>query len=333
MQNKERNIMNNSENTDVIASQTGRGSDAPVDLEAEFKSSNIQEVLEKLDRELIGLKPIKTRIREIAALLLVDRLRKQFELTSETPTLHMSFTGNPGTGKTTVALRMGEILKRLGYVREGHLVTVTRDDLVGQYIGHTAPKTKEVIKKAMGGVLFIDEAYYLYKPENERDYGQESIEILLQVMENNRDDLVVILAGYKDKMDRFFQSNPGMRSRIAHHLDFPDYSSEELMAIAKLMLAGQNYRFSAAGEQAFAEYIPQRMKFAHFANARSIRNALDRARLRQANRLFASRGERLTKLDLITIEAEDIRASRIFQEDEEDGAYGTLRSIPPNGVG
>lgn len=288
--------------------------DTPVDLEAEFKDSNGQEVLDKLDRELIGLKPVKTRIREIAALLLVDRLRKRFELTSETPTLHMCFTGNPGTGKTTVAMRMGEILKRLGYVREGHLLTVTRDDLVGQYIGHTAPKTKEVIKKAMGGVLFIDEAYYLYKPENERDYGQESIEILLQVMENNRDDLVVILAGYKDKMERFFQSNPGMRSRIAHHIDFPDYSAVELMAIAKLMLASQNYRFSPAGEQAFAEYIPLRMKLAHFANARSARNALDRARLRQANRLFARRGAVLTRQDLTTIEAEDLRASRVFSD-------------------
>ncbi len=299
--------------------------DMSVDLDAEFKKSNIQEVLDKLDRELIGLKPIKTRIREIAALLLVDRLRKQFELLSETPTLHMSFTGNPGTGKTTVAMRMGEILKRLGYVREGHLVTVTRDDLVGQYIGHTAPKTKEVIKKAMGGVLFIDEAYYLYKPENERDYGAESIEILLQVMENNRDDLVVILAGYKDKMDRFFQSNPGMRSRIAHHLDFPDYSPDELLAIAKLMLAQQNYRFSPDGEKAFAEYIPLRMKLPHFANARSIRNALDRARLRQANRLFASRSKNLTKVDLVTLEAEDIRASRVFQEGklDIDGDEGT----------
>ncbi|CAH9017865.1 CbbX protein [Candidatus Nitrosacidococcus sp. I8] len=284
-----------------------------VDLDAEFKSSNIQEVLDRLDKELIGLKPIKTRIHEIAALLLVDRLRKQFELLSETPTLHMNFTGNPGTGKTTVAVRMGEILKRLGYVREGHLITVTRDDLVGQYIGHTAPKTKEVIKKAMGGVLFIDEAYYLYKPENERDYGQESIEILLQIMENNRDDLVVILAGYKDKMDRFFLSNPGMRSRIAHHLDFPDYTPDELMAIARIMLANQNYRFSTEGEKAFAEYIPERMKLEHFSNARSIRNALDRARLRQANRLFASRGKKLNKIDLITIEAEDIRASRIFK--------------------
>ena len=303
--------------------QTAGTDDARVDLEAEFKSSNIQEVLDKLDRELIGLKPVKTRIREIAALLLVDRLRRQFELSSETPTLHMCFTGNPGTGKTTVAMRMGEILKRLGYVREGHLVTVTRDDLVGQYIGHTAPKTKEVIKKAMGGVLFIDEAYYLYKPENERDYGQESIEILLQVMENNRDDLVVILAGYKDKMDRFFQSNPGMRSRIAHHIDFPDYSPEELLHIARLMLERQNYRFSAEGERAFAEYLTLRMKLPHFSNARSVRNALDRARLRQANRLFAGAGRPLTRADLVTIEADDVLASRVFGPAESGpGATG-----------
>lgn len=301
--------------------------DDTVDLEAEFQASNIQEVLDKLDRELIGLVPVKTRIREIAALLLVDRLRKQFELTGETPSLHMCFTGNPGTGKTTVALRMAEILHRLGYVREGHLVSVTRDDLVGQYIGHTAPKTKEVVKKAMGGVLFIDEAYYLYKPENERDYGQESIEILLQVMENNRDDLVVILAGYQNRMNQFFQSNPGMRSRIAHHVDFPDYGTDELLSIAKLMLAAQNYRFSAEGEKAFAEYIPLRMKLGHFANARSIRNALDRARLRQANRLFGSRKKNLSKTDLMTLEADDILASRVFQEgaldldgDEGNGA-------------
>ncbi len=301
--------------------------DTPIDLEAELRASNVQEVLDQLDRELIGLKPVKTRIREIAALLLVDRLRRKLNLTSMAPTLHMCFTGNPGTGKTTVAMRMGEILKRLSYVREGHLVTVTRDDLVGQYIGHTAPKTKEVIKKAMGGVLFIDEAYYLYKPENERDYGQESIEILLQVMENNRDDLVVILAGYKDKMDRFFQSNPGMRSRIAHHVDFPDYKPEELLAIAKLMLESQNYRFSPTAEQAFAEYIPLRMKLPHFANARSVRNALDRSRLRQANRLFARRGRQLTRIDLMTLEAEDIRASRVFREgaldlDGDEGANG-----------
>jgi len=305
--------MSNTTNSEASAAE-----DARVDLEAEFKTSNIQEVLDKLDNELIGLKPVKTRIREVAALLLVDRLRKKFELSSETPTLHMCFTGNPGTGKTTVAMRMGEILKRLGYVREGHLVTVTRDDLVGQYIGHTAPKTKEVIKKAMGGVLFIDEAYYLYKPENERDYGQESIEILLQVMENNRDDLVVILAGYKDKMDRFFQSNPGMRSRIAHHIDFPDYSAEELLQIAKLMLAQQNYRFSAEGEKAFAEYLKLRMKLSHFSNARSVRNALDRARLRQANRLFADTKKKLSKSDLITLEADDVLASRVFSEGRTD---------------
>jgi probable Rubsico expression protein CbbX len=290
----------------------------PVDLEAAFRDSQVQEVLDKLDRELIGLRPVKTRIREIAALLLVDRLRKGLGLTAGAPSLHMCFTGNPGTGKTTVAMRMGEILKRLGYVREGHLVTVTRDDLVGQYIGHTAPKTKEVLKKAMGGVLFIDEAYYLYKPENERDYGAESIEILLQVMENQREDLVVILAGYKAKMERFFQSNPGMSSRIAHHIDFPDYTPDELVAIAKLMLEGQQYRFSPEAEKAFAEYIARRMKMPHFANARSVRNALDRARLRQANRLFAKPGAKLTKKDLVTIEPEDILASRVFSEGVPD---------------
>ncbi len=289
-----------------------------VNLDAEFRKSNIHEVLDKLDRELIGLKPVKTRINETAALLLVDRVRKQLELSAGAPSLHMCFTGNPGTGKTTVALRISEILHRLGYVREGHLVSVTRDDLVGQYIGHTAPKTKEVIKKAMGGVLFIDEAYYLYKPENERDYGAESIEILLQIMENNREDLVVILAGYKDRMNKFFNSNPGMRSRIAHHIDFPDYGVDELLAIANLMLAEQNYKFSADGEKVFREYIQLRMKLEHFANARSMRNALDRARLRQANRLFAGNKKSLTKIDLMTLEPDDILASRVFQEGKLD---------------
>ncbi len=301
--------------------------DTPVDLQEELRASNVQEVLDQLDRELIGLVPVKTRIRETAALLLVDRVRKKVQLSAASPTLHMSFTGNPGTGKTTVALRMAEILHRLEYIRTGQLITVTRDDLVGQYIGHTAPKTKEVIKKAMGGVLFIDEAYYLYKPENERDYGAESIEILLQVMENNRDDLVVVLAGYKDKMDRFFQSNPGMRSRIAHHIDFPDYSADELLAIAKLMLAEQNYRLSKDATKALLEYIQRRMTMEHFANARSIRNALDRARLRQANRLFASTDKLLKKIDLMTIEAEDILASRVFQEGtlDMDGDEGADR--------
>ena len=303
--------------------------DNAVDMQAEFKASNVEEVLEKLDRELVGLKPVKTRIREIAALLLVDRLRRKLELTSAAPTLHMSFTGNPGTGKTTVAVRMAEILHRLGYVREGHLVSVTRDDLVGQYIGHTAPKTREIIKKAMGGVLFIDEAYYLYKPENERDYGAESIEILLQVMENNRDDLVVVLAGYKDKMERFFQSNPGMRSRIAHHIDFPDYNPGELLVIAKLMLAAQNYRFSADAERSFADYLQLRMRLPHFSNARSVRNALDRARLRQANRLFARIGQALTKVDLMTIEADDILASRVFREGMPDADHKGIQGTIP----
>jgi probable Rubsico expression protein CbbX len=283
-----------------------------VDLRAEYESSGVREVLDELDRELVGLKPVKDRIRETAALLLVDRARRQMGLSHETPTLHMSFTGNPGTGKTTVALKMAGLLHRLGYVRKGHLVSVTRDDLVGQYIGHTAPKTKDVLKKAMGGVLFIDEAYYLYRPDNERDYGQEAIEILLQIMENNRDDLVVILAGYADRMDRFFQSNPGFRSRIAHHIEFPDYSDGELGEIARTMLADQSYLLSPEAEQTLARYIVLRRGQPHFANARSIRNALDRARLRQANRLFSRSEGPLDATQLSTIEAEDIAMSRVF---------------------
>ena len=286
--------------------------DDRIDLEALYAESSIGETLDQLDRELVGLVPVKTRIREIAALLLVERARRSLGLEAEPPPLHMSFTGNPGTGKTTVARRMAEILHRLGYIRRNHVVSVTRDDLVGQYIGHTAPKTKDVLKKAMGGVLFIDEAYYLYRPENERDYGQESIEILLQVMEDNRDDLVVILAGYKDRMDTFFKSNPGMASRIAHHIDFPDYAADELFRIAELMVGTMNYRFDVEGKSALKDYIVRRMEQPRFANARSIRNALDRARLRQANRLFAERGRPLDRTALQTITAADIRASRVF---------------------
>ena len=276
--------------------------------------SQVEAVMDDLDRDLVGLVPVKQRIRDIAALLVIDKLRLNLGLMAQAPSLHMSFTGNPGTGKTTVAMRMAEILHRLGYVRKGHLVAVTRDDLVGQYIGHTAPKTKEVLKKAMGGVLFIDEAYYLYRPENERDYGQEAIEILLQVMENQRDDLVVILAGYTDRMDGFFKSNPGMSSRVAHHLDFPDYGQDELTVIAHKMLGSTNYRFSADAEPAFAEYLSLRLVQPHFANARSVRNALDRARLRQASRLFAERDRELTRDDLTTLTAADIRGSRLFQK-------------------
>lgn len=285
--------------------------DRPLDITAAYAESNIGAIIDQLDRELIGLAPVKSRIREIAALLLVDRLRKRVGLETEPPPLHMSFTGGPGTGKTTVAMRMAEILKSLGYVRKGHLVAVTRDDLVGQFIGHTAPKTKEVIKRAMGGVLFIDEAYYLYKAENERDYGGEAIEILLQSMENNRDDLVVIFAGYKDRMDSFFSSNPGLKSRVGNHIDFPDYSLEELIGIAELMLSKLSYQFTPEAHAAFEEYLNLRMEQPFFANARSVRNAIGRARLRQANRLFAIGGV-LTRMDLMTIEEDDIRKSRIF---------------------
>jgi probable Rubsico expression protein CbbX len=270
-------------------------------------------VMEELETDLVGLAPVKSRIRDIAALLVIDKLRMNLGLQAQAPSLHMSFTGNPGTGKTTVALRMAEILHRLGYVRKGHLVAVTRDDLVGQYIGHTAPKTREVLKRALGGVLFIDEAYYLYRPENERDYGQEAIEILLQVMENQRDDLVVILAGYKDRMDAFFRSNPGMSSRIAHHLDFPDYPAADLLRIGDKMLGQQNYHFGPGARAAFEEYLAHRITQPHFANARSVRNALDRARLRQASRLFADKDREFTSADLSTIAEPDIRASRVFE--------------------
>ena len=296
----------------VISAPDAEATPASVNLAELYRQSDIQSLFDELARDFVGLAPVKTRIRETAALLLVEKARNQLGLTGSAPPLHMSFTGNPGTGKTTVAMRMAQILHRLGYVRKGHLVAVTRDDLVGQYIGHTAPKTKEVIKKAMGGVLFIDEAYYLYRPENERDYGQEAIEILLQVMENQRDDLVVILAGYKDRMNTFFQSNPGMASRIAHHIDFPDYSADELYEISLLMLDKLQYRLSPAAEGALRDYIELRMLQPQFANARSLRNALDRARLRAANRVFAAMNPALDRNALMTLEESDIRQSRVF---------------------
>lgn len=282
-----------------------------IDLKALQAETDIGPLLAELDRDLVGLAPVKQRIREIAAFLLVARAREQLGLSAGAPTLHMAFTGNPGTGKTTVAMRMAGILHRLGYVRKGHLVSVTRDDLVGQYIGHTAPKTKEVLKRAMGGVLFIDEAYYLYRPENEKDYGQEAIEILLQVMENQRDDLVVILAGYRDRMETFFASNPGFRSRIAHHIDFPDYNDGELLAITEAIAAESHYQLSASARAAMVDYIARRRAQPNFANARSMRNAFDRARLRQAMRLYEGNGF-VDRDALITIEAADIRASRVF---------------------
>jgi len=293
-----------------------------VNLRDELESVGIEEILSQLDRELIGLKPVKTRIREIASLLLIERIRKRMGLASEAPTLHMSFTGNPGTGKTTVALRIASILHRLGFVRRGQVVSVTRDELVGQYIGHTAPKTKEILKKAMGGVLFIDEAYYLHRPDNERDYGQEAIEILLQVMESQREDLVVILAGYGDRMDKFFASNPGFRSRIAHHIDFPDYAGDELLAIAELMLRDMNYGFTKEARAEFVRYIALRKSQPLFSNARSIRNALDRLRLRQASRLVANLDHVLTADDIRSIEASDVLASRVFGKDGKSTEAG-----------
>ena len=285
-----------------------------INLQEEYAKTEIAKILNILNEELVGLAPVKSRIREIAALLLIDKLRRNLGITSASPGLHMSFTGSPGTGKTTVGLKMADILFQLGYVQKGHLLTVTRDDLVGQYIGHTAPKTKEILKKAMGGVLFIDEAYYLYKPDNERDYGSEAIEILLQVMENQRDDLVVILAGYKEPMDKFYESNPGLSSRIANHIDFPDYTVTELLEIAKLMLEEQQYQLTIEAENALESYIQKRKKKPLFANARSIKNALDRARMRQANRIFDSRGQILTKKELVNLEAADILQSTVFND-------------------
>ncbi|HWF52449.1 MAG TPA: CbbX protein [Solirubrobacteraceae bacterium] len=288
-------------------------SDGEADVQSVVRDSRVHEVLEELDEELVALAPVKQRIREIAALLVIDRLRDQMGLTSQRPTLHMSFTGSPGTGKTTVALRMAAILHRLGYIERGHLVSVTRDDLVGQYVGHTAPKTKDIVKRAIGGILFIDEAYYLHRIENERDYGQEAIEILLQEMESERENFVVIMAGYRDRMEEFFQANPGMGSRVAHHIHFPDYSVEELMQIARLMVEQQGYEMSEDAAAAFSVYIERRVERPRFANGRSIRNAVERARLRQASRLFEA-NRRLTRTDLVTIEPDDILQSSVFDD-------------------
>jgi probable Rubsico expression protein CbbX len=295
---------------------------AVIDTRAVLAEADIEGVLGQLDRDLIALSPVKTRIREIAALLVIDQLRRQAGLSSKRPTLHMCFTGNPGTGKTTVALRMADLLHRLGYIERNHLVAVTRDDLVGQYVGHTAPKTREVLKRAYGGVLFIDEAYYLYRPENERDYGVEAIEILLQAMENDRERLVVILAGYADRMDDFFRLNPGMSSRVAHHIDFPDYTAAELLSIGTLMLDREAYSFTPEAAEAFRAYLERRMGRPRFAHARSVRNAIERARLRHAGRIYerALAGEPMTVDELVNIEARDILGSRVFEDSEDEEA-------------
>jgi probable Rubsico expression protein CbbX len=286
--------------------------DARVTLAAERQASGVDEVFAALDRELVGLVPVKQKVEEIAALLMVDRVRQRFGLEAPRPNLHMCFTGPPGTGKTTVALRMADLLHRLGYLESGHLVHAMRDDLVGEFIGHTAPKTKRILEQAMGGVLFIDEAYYLYRAEDSKDYGQEAIEILLQVMENDRDKIVVILAGYKDRMEHFFGSNPGMSSRIAHHLDFAPYAVDELMAISQVMLEQAKYYLSDEAQTVFREYLIRRMKQPRFAYARSVRNELERSRLRHAHRLATDLDRRCSRDDLMRIEPSDILASEVF---------------------
>jgi probable Rubsico expression protein CbbX len=280
--------------------------DATVTFAAERRAAGIDEVFEALDNDLVGLVPVKKKVQEIAALLLVDGARRRFGLAAPRPNMHMCFTGPPGTGKTTVALRMADLLHRLGYLEQGQLVHAMRDDLVGEYIGQTAPRTKRVLDRAMGGVLFIDEAYYLYRTGDSLDYGQEAIDILLQVMENDRDKLVVILAGYKDRMDHFFSSNPGMSSRIAHHLDFAAFELDELTAIGRLMLQRSRYYLSAEAEAALREYLTAQMTEPRFANARSVRNELERARLRHAHRLASDLHRHWTRDDLMRLEPADI---------------------------
>ncbi|GAB3197656.1 CbbX protein [Nocardioides hungaricus] len=291
--------------------------DAQLDLAADEAAARVEETLAALDAELVGLASVKRRVREIASLLQVDRARGQFGLSSSKPTLHMSFTGGPGTGKTTVAMRMAAILHALGYIRAPRVHVVTRDDLVGQFIGHTAPKTKEAIAKAAGGILFIDEAYYLFRPENERDYGQEVIEILLTEMENDRGNLVVVFAGYPDRMATFFSANPGLSSRVPHHIEFEDYNHDELMQIAELMVAGENFRFDEEAREVFSEYLTLRRARPNFSNARSVRNAIERCRLRQARRLVGL-DRPLGKQDLILLTAEDVRGSTLFTDRAEE---------------
>jgi probable Rubsico expression protein CbbX len=306
--------------------------DATVSLADERRAADVEDVFTTLDRQLVGLVQVKKKVEEVASLLLVDRVRQRFGLQAPRPNLHMCFTGDPGTGKTTVALQMATLLHRLGYLEKGHLVHAMRDDLVGEFIGHTAPKTKRVLEKAMGGVLFIDEAYYLYRPGDTKDYGQECIDILLQVMENNRDKLVVILAGYRDRMDVFFESNPGMSSRIAHHLDFVPYTLDELLAIGRVMLDGSSYYLSDEAELAFRDYLTLRMGQPRFANARSVRNELERSRLRHAHRLAADLGIGRSKDDLMRIEAADILASPLFASAALAAAADMAAAVEPAGT-
>jgi probable Rubsico expression protein CbbX len=294
--------------------------DTKISFAVEREAAGIDNVLRSLEQDLIGLQPVKDRIGEIASLLLVDRVRQRFGLQAPRPSLHMCFTGSPGTGKTTVGLRMAELLKRLGYLDEGQLVSVMRDELVGQFVGQTAPMTHKAMKRAMGGVLFIDEAYHLYRDESGKDYGHEAIEVMMQVMENNRDKLVVIFAGYPDRMDAFLDSNPGLRSRIAFHLHFADYTVPELDAIGRVMMRQSGYYLSDDATSAFHRYLDAHRQDPRFANGRTVRNALEAARFKHAARLTADSGREWSRDELMRIDAEDLVIEGLDSAELERGS-------------
>lgn len=296
---------------DLIFNQT----DA-IDIRDCYNQTGIEKVLGTLDAELVGLENVKGRVREISSVLLFDRIREIQELPTLNSSLHMAFTGRPGTGKTSVAAKIALVLRNLGYLTIGHITNVTREDLVGQYVGHTAPKTREQLQKARGGILFIDEAHHLYKPDNERDYGAEAIELLLQVMENQRDDLIFIFAGGKDKIDSFFNSNPGISSRIGNHVDFLDYEVDELVQISQFLLHNENrYQFTSEAIEILKYYIAQLVKFPAFANVRTIKIFLNQLLSYQSIRVektLTEKGE-LRYDSLIKIEKNDFK---YFQEDD-----------------
>jgi probable Rubsico expression protein CbbX len=281
-----------------------------IDIKDCYNQTGIEEILQTLDEELIGLKNVKNRVREICSVLLFDRIREIQELSRLNSSLHMSFTGRPGTGKTSVAAKIALVLRNLGYLSKGHITNVTREDLVGQYVGHTAPKTKEQLQKAQGGILFIDEAHHLYKPDNERDYGAEAIELLLQVMENQRDDLIMIFGGKKEKLEIFFNSNPGISSRIGNHIDFPDYNLNDLKDITKFLLHNQNrYKFTDETLTLLGFYIDQLIAFPAFANVRTIKVFLNQLFAYQAVRVENEllKNGKIQYDSLITIKKEDFQ--------------------------
>lgn len=281
-----------------------------IDIKDCYEKTGIENILGQLDEELVGLEDVKTKVREISSVLLFDRIRELQELSTLQSSLHMSFTGRPGTGKTSVAAKIGLVLRNLGFLTKGHITTVTREDMVGQYVGHTAPKTKECLNLATGGMLFIDEAHHLYKPDNERDYGSEAIELILQVMENQREDLIFVFSGGKDKIDNFFNSNPGISSRIGNHVDFLDYNTDELVAITKFLLHNESrYKFTDKTIEILRFYIEQLEKFPAFSNVRTIKIFLNQLLSYQSIRIeeeLTTNGS-LTYESLTYIRPEDFR--------------------------